>query len=359
MTTVGKRATLKTVAAAAGVSTATVSYVLSGRNGATIGVTEATASKVRDAASRLNYRPNRAARAVRTGRTGTVLLSLHMLSDPWSLAVVEAMNEAGNRRDLTTMILADGDWYSALERQECDVAYLENIADDPDAHEKIASLVANGQRLVIFDEQLEAEGFDVIRSRAVPGSRLAVEHLLETHTAVGCLTSRRARYADGESRYTAYTGALAAHGIPVRDDYVREFEDVQASAFAAATSLLDSPDRPAAVYATADFAAIAAINAAHRLGLRVPQDVAIIGVGNIPGGGGVTPALSSVGPDESFYPRLAQIIVARAMGEGEPAVHEFPWRLEVRASSDPAAGIRQPAAGAHEASGGHDQRGTA
>ncbi len=74
------------------------------------GVAEATAARVLAAAEELNYRPNSAARAIRTGRSGMVQLSLHMLSDPWSLAVADAVNAEANRHGLTTLILADGDW---------------------------------------------------------------------------------------------------------------------------------------------------------------------------------------------------------------------------------------------------------
>ena len=86
----------------------------------------------------------------------------------------------------------------------------------------------------------------------------------------------------------------------------------QASAFAAAVQLLSKDDRPSAIYATTDFAAIAAINAAHMLGLRVPHDVAVIGVGNTPDAQLVAPTLTTVGPTD-FYDRQARILIDRAL----------------------------------------------
>ena len=112
-----RRPTLRMVAELAGVSTATVSYVFSGRAGTGgSGVAEATAARVIAAAEELNYRPNTAARAIRTGRSGMVQLSLHMLSDPWSLAVADAVNAEANKHGLTTLILADGDWHDRVVR---------------------------------------------------------------------------------------------------------------------------------------------------------------------------------------------------------------------------------------------------
>lgn len=334
-----RRPTLRMVAELAGVSTATVSYVFSGRGGGEsgVGVAEPTARRVLEAAEQLNYRPNRAARAIRTGRTDMVQLSLHMLSDPWSLAVADAVNAEANRHGLTTLILADGDWHTALDRVESDVAYLDGVNDTEEGRRKLADLVDRGQRLVVFSETLEPDGYDVIRSSAIPGCELAMEHLLERHTAIGCLAAEAAvtGAATGVTRYTPYLERLRAHGIEPEPAFTATFADTQASAFTAAVALLSGGRRPTAIYATTDFAAIAAINAAHMLGLRVPHDVAVVGVGNTPDAQLVAPTLTTVGPT-GFYERQAEIIVARALEQppSAPALHEFPWSLVPGGSTD-------------------------
>ncbi|GAA2935972.1 LacI family DNA-binding transcriptional regulator [Microbacterium luteolum] len=333
-----RRPTLRMVAERAGVSTATVSYVFSGRSGSTgAGVAEATAARVLAAAEELNYRPNSAARSIRTGRSGMVQLSLHLLSDPWSLAVADAVNAEANRHGLTTLILADGDWHAALDRVESDVAYLDGVGLGEDARRKLQELVQRGQRLVVFSESLEPDGFDVIRSDAIPGCELAMDHLLERHTAIGCIAAEGAvRLAPEQvTRYTPYLEKLAAAGIEPDPDWTVTYEETPASAFTAAVTLLSRDDRPRAIYATTDFAAIAAINAAHMLGLRVPHDVAVVGVGNTPDASLVAPTLTTVGPTD-FYERQASIIIDRAL-ESEPSPgrrHDFPWTLFPGGSTD-------------------------
>jgi DNA-binding LacI/PurR family transcriptional regulator len=326
------------VAERAGVSTATVSYVFSGRAGSGgTGVAEATAARVMAAAEELNYRPNTAARAIRTGRSGMVQLSLHMLSDPWSLAVADAVNAEANKHGLTTLILADGDWHAALDRVESDVAYLDGVGLDEQAVGKLHDLVRRGQRLVVFSEHLEPEGFDVVRSDAIPGCELAMDHLLERHTAIGCLAAEGAvRLAPTQvTRYTPYLEKMAAAGIDPDPSWTETYAETQASAFAAAVRLLSGENRPRAIYATTDFAAIAAINAAHMLGLRVPHDVAVVGVGNTPDARLIAPTLTTVGPTD-FYERQARIIIDRALGADDaPArLHEFPWSLFPGGSTD-------------------------
>jgi DNA-binding LacI/PurR family transcriptional regulator len=89
------------------------------------------------------------------------------------------------------------------------------------------------------------------------------------------------------------------------------------------------------IFAVADYVAISAIQAALRLRLRVPEDVAIIGVGNTIEGELTNPTLSSVGPTDFFH-RVAEIIRDRAIGLGPDTgtLHEFDWSLFVRESTD-------------------------
>ncbi|MFJ4029206.1 LacI family DNA-binding transcriptional regulator [Paenarthrobacter sp. NPDC089989] len=328
----GVRPTIRMVAELAGVSTATVSYVMSGRRGdGGPGVSDPTAEKVKAAAERLGYRPNQAARAIRTGRTNTVILSLTMLSDPWSLSVIEAVQRAAEPLGITPMILGDADWVKVLGTHNADAVFVDAVREDQTA--ALRKLAGHGTTLVVFNEKLEPEGFDVIRSIAEPGCRMAVEHLLHGHRRIACLTPATAAGTSGGSRYRAYSEALAAAGIDEREDYVGLFDGTTSGAFAATTRLLGLPDRPTAIYATTDFAAVSAINAAQRLGLAVGQDVDIIGVGNTVEGGRMSPSLSTVGPVD-FFDKLARLLLQRATDAGDkPTVLDFPWHLFVRESA--------------------------
>lgn len=327
------RPTLRMVADEAGVSAATASYVLSGRPSTARGpgASEATRERIREAAQRLGYVPNQAARGIRTGTTQVIQLSLSMLSDPWSLAVAEAVNTAGRARDLETMILADGDWYRALERRPSDVAFLDSVPDTALNRERLRTLASHGQRLIVFSETIEPDGFDVIRSDAAPGGEIAADRLLATHEDIACVTAASVLATPPPNRLTAFQHRLLEHGV--RHDRIATYDGDAATAFTAAMTLLDSTDRPTAIYATTDFAAIASIHAAHRLGLSVPRDVAVIGLGNTPAGELTSPTLTTVGPLD-FYSDLADNVVALATGGREPGtLHEFPWALISRESA--------------------------
>jgi LacI family transcriptional regulator len=294
---------------------------------------------VREAADRLGYQPNPAARTIRTGRTNTVLLSLTMLSDPWSLGVIESVQRLAAPLGITPLILADADWAQVLQSHDADAVFIDAVP--PDRRESLGRLVDRGTRLLVFDETLAPAGFDVIRSVAGPGCVLAMEHLLRGHREIGCLTSGRSLDPDRPSRYLRYVEALAGAGLPLREEYVETYDSSPASAYAAAVRLLSGPRRPTAVYATSDFAAMSAINAAQRMGLTVGRDVDVVGVGNTVEGERMTPSLSSVGP-AGFFDAVAGLLLDRAAGATrEPGVLDFPWRLFARESAP----VRRPPGG--------------
>lgn len=327
-----RRPTIRTVATAAGVSTATVSYVLSGRAGTDRGasVSEATVAKVRAAAAQLGYRPNQSARATRTGRTGLALLSLTMLSDPWSLAVVDAVRRRLAPAGLTPLILADSDWTEAAARQIADVVFVDGLAG-PEMVDAVRRLADRGTRLVVFSETLEPDGFDVVRSVARPGCDMLLDHLFGLTHDVACLSSAPIAAATPGGRVHAWADASRRHAGTVDESRLQLFDGSQAGAYEASLELLGRTDRPRAVYAVSDYAAISAVHAALRLGLEPGRDVLIAGVGNTVDGERLRPSLTTTGPLD-FFERLAGILLAAAHADGPlpGTLHDFPWQLFAR-----------------------------
>lgn len=326
------RPTIKTVAAEAGVSTATVSYVLAGRTrGQGSGISNETSRRVHEAAIRLGYRANQAARAIRTGRSNLMMLSLTMLSDPWSLSVSRAVGAAVAPAGITPMILADTDWRLAIPRQSADVIFIDDAGRPGDA-ELLAEL-ARTNTLVVFSETLEPDGYDVIRSLSGSSLDAAMDHLTSEHTRVACLTPAGSLRTPAPIRYQAYLDGLERAGQAFRPELVSTFDGDELNAYQAAVELLSSPEPPTAIYATSDFAAIAAIHAAQRLRLAVPDDVAVVGVGNTIQGEAMAPSLTSTGP-VGFFSGLADFLVERAQDpDSPPRILEFPWQLLLRDST--------------------------
>jgi LacI family transcriptional regulator len=326
-----RRPTMKMVAELAGVSVATVSFVLSGRPSGRVAASEATAERVRAAAKQLGYRPNQAARAIRTGRSGLVLLSLTQLSDPWCQSLSSAVNDAAAGLRLQPLILADGDWGEVLDGQPVDVAFIDGAETDDLA--RVRSLVDRGCKLIIFSDTLEPDGFDVIRSAQQPGCELAIDHLVASHTKIGYLAGSNPN-RPGWHREDAYTQGLAAAGIEQRPGDLQRYTRDQVGAYEAALRLLDRDDPPTAVFASSDYAAMSAVNVALQLGMSIPDELEVIGVGNTEEAAHMHPSLSSVGP-VNFFTSLADLIieVAQQTDHHLSARYDFPWQLNLRETS--------------------------
>jgi len=322
---------MKMVAERAGVSVATVSFVLSGRPSGRIAASESTAERVRAAAAALGYRPNQAARAIRTGRSGLVLLSLTQLSDPWCQSLSAAVNDATTGLHLQPLILADGDWGEVLDGQPVDAAFIDGAETDDLA--RIRSLVDRGLKLIVFSDTLEPDGFDVIRSEQRPGCELAIAHLVERHTRIGCLAGSNPN-RPGWHREQAYVEGLAKAGLEQRAGDLQRYTRDQVGAYEASLRLLDRDDPPTAIFCSSDFAAITAVNVAVRLGISVPDELEVIGVGNTAEGAQMHPSLSSVGPADLFT-KVAELIidVAQSDGRRRPTRWDFPWQLYLRETS--------------------------
>lgn len=309
------RATLREVAEHAGVSVATASYVLSGTQKSGARFSEETAERVRQSATELQYLPNRMARSVRTGRTGVIQLVLHMLGDPWTQDIAETFTSRAPGHGLTTLIALDSDFAAALARSEFDAAFVAatGVSEPAQWRETLGALA---RKVAVYSPTLEPDGFDVIRFDERLASRLAVGHLIERHRGVACLTAASGAGETGVGpRLGAYVDVMTDAGLEIPEGYVAEFAKDVLDPYRAARALLTRSDRPSAVFAEADFAAFATVQTARELGLRVPEDVAVIGIGDSEQA--QRSEISSVGAD-GMRERIVDFVLERALESSTP-----------------------------------------
>ena len=310
-----KRVTLRDVAERAGVSMATVSYVLTGASNEGARYSEETAVRVREAAATLQYHPNRMARSVRTGRTGVIQLVLHMLGDPWTLSLAEAFTERTPTLGWTTLIALDSDFAAALARSEFDAAFVAAVGVSESAGWR-DTLGTLARKVAVYSPDLEPDGFDVIRFDDRIASRIAVKHLLERHRHIGCLAlATGPEEPGGTDRRKTFITSLRDVGLGVAEGQIVEYERDLLDPYRAARALLDREDRPEAIFAEADFAAFAAVHTARELGLRVPEDVAVIGIGD--SGQAKQAGISSVGAVD-MRNQIIDFVLARAEAPAMP-----------------------------------------
>jgi DNA-binding LacI/PurR family transcriptional regulator len=326
------------VAELADVSVATVSYVLSGRDRP---VAAETRKRVLEAARQLGYTPNQAARSLRKRRTQRVCLVQSSLGGvPTDERMARDLHEMADVHGYSVITLAV---YSEVRaRSAADVlrsgiadGALINVTGDHLTHDLLAELAAAGLPMVVVRNESVPGGCDVVRTPEAESCAEAVGHLLDQgRRRVAFMARRYELYRDQPvGRLLGYTTALDRRGVT--DRIITSGADDRVSAYQTATELLTSPGRPDAILAASDRAAISVIWAARDAGLRVPEDLAVIGVGNVDEGLISNPRLSTVGPLRHDYTDVVRLLFDRLQAEEPPPAREIvrPWTFLRRGSS--------------------------
>ncbi len=336
-----RRPTQRDIARRAGVSTATVSYVLSGRGGGAKQPPPATRERVLRAVAETGYQLDQAGRSLRRQRTDVVALMYPAPSSPWSDRLAEQLQTAAAERGLAVVALPVAASTSTqailrvLRQRYIDGAVL--LPDCPLDGAALAALAVQGLSLVVFDDDLAPDGFDVVRQDRVRACRSAVDRLVGGgHRRIAYLAhhGEHAGRSAGSVKLRSYRDGLAAHGIAPDPDLVLPVADSRSEAYGAVRELLRLPDAPTALLSATDRAAVDAIWAAREVGVGVPDGFAVIGIGNIPEGNMISPALTTVGaPLLDFSREVARLFARLDAATPLPGAElSAPWELIVRES---------------------------
>lgn len=305
----GRRATLKEVAKEAGVSVASASYAING----TGSVGEQTREHVLAVAAKLGYRPNQNAKAMKTGRTGTIGLVLPDLTNPFFPALAQAVIQAARGHGYS-VLLTDTEGELEAEHHAIDLLAgrgVDGLVWFPIADDGTLPSLADSIPAVVLDRALA--GYDVIQADYAEGGRLAAEHLLALgHRRIGVISgphaasSARAR-AEAAMEAIRRQGQLAWH---VHNAFALDLEP-------AVTAALDS-DTATAVIAGADLIAIGTVRHLQARGLSVPGDVSVMGFDDIPWAQLNSPPLSTIEmPVEEMAVEAVETLLHRIAHRGE------------------------------------------
>ena len=325
-----RRVSMAHVAARAGVSGQTVSRVVN----ASPRVDPGTRARVEAAMAELGYRPHRAARALRTGRTHTIGLVVSTLTSVGNSRMLQAVADAASARGyaLVVVTLGTGPVAAAFERlaeQGVDGAIVLNEATE---RVRGADPRAAEVRLVVVDSPRD-DRFSVVETDHAGGARVAVEHLLGLgHATVHHVAGPSTSFAAAE-RERGWRDALTSAGavVPpvVRGDWT------SASGFAAASALLEAG--PTAVFASNDQMALGVLRAVAESGRAVPRDVSVAGFDDVADAADYRPPLTTVHQDFDTLGARAVAALVDGIEADAPATFELvPARLVVRESTAPA-----------------------
>lgn len=275
---------MKDIARDLGVSVVTISKVL--RNHSDIG--DETRKRVLDRVKEMNYRPNLSARSLVTGRSYLVGLLVPDLLHPFFAQIAKSLSKSLLNKGYC-LIIANSEGDPQLERQEIDqllgrgldALVIASTSTDGDVLKRIDE---QGLPYILIDRSFKSSTASFVGVDDVAVGRIATEHLIQT----GCERIAHLRgpaTSTGIERLKGYREALAEHRIAVNEDFISAPRTVDVESVSSGTEgmerLLELKTRPDAVFCYNDPTAIGAIDVILEHGLRVPEDIAVVGCGDL------------------------------------------------------------------------------
>lgn len=330
----GKSVTIHDVAAAAGISYGTVSRVI---NNAPY-VKPETKQRVHEAMERLGYTVDRRARSLAGGQAGVLAVLVPDLGTGYIGEIIRGIDAEVELAQYDLLL------YTTHRKAAKETSYVTSIARGladglllvlpSDLEGLVERLRQTEFPFVLVDYQGVEENAPAVCATNWQGAYNATEYLIGLgHRRIGFITGDM-EMAAARHRLEGYQAALRTHHVPNDPDLIRNGEFHIPEAFAATQALLALPNPPTAIFASNDHMAIAAVDALRERGLRVPEDVSVIGFDGIPQAATMHPPLTTVSQPLATMGRVAtQMLLDQLNDPGKPMRRvDLPTELIVRGS---------------------------
>ena len=300
-------------------------------------VSEETRDRVLSAAKEMNYRRNGLAWSLKRQRTETIGLVLGDISNPYSTELARAVRQAATANNYNLFICisehsAEEDIaaFESLTSHSVDGIIVATRANDS-GDEYLKSIVENNVPVVVIGRDFYHERIDYISADNLEGGFEATQHLIDLgHRRIGFIGATLDSGAKLK-RLQGYLNALEKHSIEIDERRITGRREAKSGVPGYSTEeigyegmkrLLSLPNRPTAIFARNDFTAIGAMTAIKEAGLRIPQDIAIIGFDDIPLAVHMSPSLSTVRQPMRLQGQIAAEFLLRRIENEEVPVRE-------------------------------------
>ena len=312
---------IKDVARAAGVSTATVSRALSNPDL----LAEATRKAVLDAIRQTGYRVNHAARSLRRQRAGAVLVLVPNLGNPFFSQILAGLSASFAETDYAVLI-ADSAIHKDIARTVLGYFADSRIdglisLDGGFSRDQLAALEASeaAGSIVFACEWIDGMSLPSVRSDNATGARLAIRHLHDLgHRRIAHVTGPAGNVLTQERREGVLAERARLH-LPMRDDWIMRGDFSLQSGHEAARRIVAMPERPTAVFCASDMVAIGLMSGLAQHGLRVPQDISVVGFDDIEIAAYSQPPLTTIRQDRHALGRRAAQRLLQSLTGPSPA----------------------------------------
>ena len=323
----------------AGVSRTTVSFVLNNVPG--VKITEETRQRVLDAARELDYYPTAAARSLASGKTQRIGLILgegqeRLAADAFLPAFLQGVTASVHRRGYLLVLqlaedVASHEAYTRLIREQ-QVDGL--ILSGPRSDDPLLSELAEDRFPLILHGRLDDCDLPYVDVDNKAGAYQAVVHLIGLgHRRIAFISNAPYSYSGAQERLAGYKQALTEHDIPLDESLIQKGGFLPETGQAAMEKVLALPDRPTALFAASDVMAIGAMSAIRAAGLRIPDDVAVVGFDDIFLAAHTQPPLTTIRvPAYGLGWTGADVLISLIEGEEEVSAVTLETELVIRDS---------------------------
>lgn len=327
---------IKEVASRAGVSVATISRVLNHPES----VAPATRERIEAVMESLEYTPNWFARGLKLNRTGTIALMVPEILDQGYMEIAKGVEDVARQKD-QNIILATTEEDRSRELKTIE-SFIERKIDgliivSPVLVKKDLALFRNQKMPVVFiGKNPDLSQVNAVVTNYEEASAEAVNHLIEIgHRRIALIRGSRPLNENRE-KSEGYLRAIKKAGMDSSEERIIEEENTIEGGFLAMSRLLSEGDAPDAVFVTSDNMAIGAMDKIKQMGMRVPEDIAIMGFDNLKISGYVEPKLTTVA--KPMYrmglvaARLLMDIIEEDRPDAEPQEILIQSKLKIRKS---------------------------
>ncbi len=293
-----KKITIADIAQKAQVSAMTVSRVLSGKGV----VAKSTEARVRSVIKELDYHPNLLARSLSSSRSMNIGVTIpimdQVLMDNYITQVLSGITDVAQQANYR-ITLIPFDPYGKINDEFVKWAHsrildglilIKTIMEDP----RIDALADSAFPFILLNHKLRRNNINFVDSRNVTGARMAVNCLYEKGHRQIAFVAGNLEESNARDRLRGFKEAMKTNGLEIRPDWIIPGWFDQQAAYIESQQLFETDTHPSAVFCADDYMAIGVMRRIKEMGLRIPQDVAVIGFDDIELAAYLNPALTTI-----------------------------------------------------------------
>lgn len=305
--------TINDVAKRAGVSKATVSRVLNNYDY----IADDVRQRVQEAVEALGYQPNRTARRLRANSSDILGLIIPDIENPLFQKLVRGIEDAAYALEMNVVLCNTDDnpdkqkvYFRILQAERA--AGLIIVPTHPKDGKALEAIRAGGMPVVLLDREVKKFEADTVKVDNRRGAYLGVQHLIDLGYQRIAIIAGTQALTPGHERLQGCYDALQEADIELDETLVKMGNFKIESGYELAKELIQQPNPPDAIFVSNNLMTLGALRGLHELGVRIPEEVALVGFDDMPWAGDLNPALTTIAqPDYELGQQAVQLLLNR------------------------------------------------